>query len=94
MSKKIWVAITAHKPLERVDCLVNLLRGYMEFPFTFETNIYIDYDSQDDVEILETLLSEFSKLNLQIKVASPGYEGWFLTWAHKTDLALAILNTT
>ena len=72
MSKKIWVAITAHKPLERIDCLVNLLRGYMEFPFTFETNIYIDYDSQDDVEILETLLSEFSKLNLQIKVASPG----------------------
>jgi len=92
MSKKIWVAITAHKPLERIDCLVNLLRGYMEFPFTFETNIYIDYGSQDDVEILETLLSEFSKLNIQVKVASPGYEGWFLTWAHKTDLALAILN--
>jgi hypothetical protein len=92
MLKRIWAAITAHKPLERIDCLINLLRGYMEFPFSFEINIYIDYASQDDIEVLEVTLSEFKKLNLQIKVASPAYEGWYLTWAHKTDLAQAILN--
>lgn len=92
MEKKIWVAITAHKPLERTDCLINLLRNYTEYPFDFNVNIYIDYDSQDDVETLELVLQEFKKLNIQIKVADPGYEGWYLTWAHKTDLALAILN--
>lgn len=92
MSKKLWVAITAHKPLQRIDCLINLLRGYMEYPYRFTTNIYIDYDSQEDVDLLIESLREFKKLNINIIVADPAYEGWYLTWAHKIDLARAILD--
>lgn len=92
MSKKIWVAITAHNPLGRINPLLNVLSEYEKYPHDVSVNIYINYEAQDDVETLETLLESFKKINIEIKVASPGYEGWYLTWAHKTDLALAILN--
>lgn len=92
MTKKLWVAVTANKPLQRVDPLLDVLREYAKYPCDTSVNIYVDYDSQDDVEVLYETLQEFKNLNIDIKVASPGYFGWYLTWAHKTDLALAILN--
>jgi len=92
MSKKLWIAITANNPLQRVDPLLTVLRGYADFPCDIYVKIYIDYASQNDVDTLYGILEEFKGLNIEIKVASPGYHGWYLTWAHKTDLALAILN--
>jgi hypothetical protein len=92
MRKKLWVAITAHNPLVRIDPLLNVLNEYKKFPHEVFINIYINYDAQDDVETLETLFEQFKDLHIKICVASPDYEGWYLTWAHKTDLALAVLN--
>ena len=92
MRKKLWVAITAHNPLVRIDPLLNVLGEYEKFPHEVSINIYINYDAQSDVETLETLLEQFKNLHITVCVASPDYEGWYLTWAHKTDLALAILN--
>lgn len=92
MSKKIWVAITAHNPLERLNPLINVLTEYQKFPHKICANIYVNYEAQDDVPTLESVLEQFDKLKINVKVASPEYQNWYLTWAHKTDLALAILN--
>jgi hypothetical protein len=90
--KKIWLAITAHKPLERINTLVNVLNTYSKYPYDITVKIYIDYDSQNDQEQLETVLEAFTSLKTEVIVASPGYEGWYLTWAHKNDLATAVLR--
>lgn len=90
--RSIWVAITAFRPMERLSVLLDTVSQYTSFPFKVTVCIYIDYDSQGDLEFLEKSLGLFKNLDVQVKVASPGYEGWYLTWAHKTDLALEILN--
>jgi hypothetical protein len=92
MSKKLWVAITAHNPLNRLNSLINVLNEYQRFPHEVRVNIYVNYEAQDDVSTLESVLEQFDKLKIDVKVASPDYENWYLTWAHKLDLALAILN--
>ena len=90
--RSIWVAITAFRPMERLSVLLDTVSQYTSFPFKVTVCVYIDYDSQGDLEFLERSFSLFKNLDVQVKVASPGYEGWYLTWAHKTDLALEILN--
>jgi hypothetical protein len=92
MTKKLWVAITAHNPLVRLNPLINVLSEYEKFPHNVTVYIYVNYEAQNDVETLESVLTQFKNIKTEIKVASPDYSGWFLTWAHKTDLALAILN--
>ena len=90
--KKIWVAITAHNPLERIDSLLRVINAYSAYPCQVNICVYINYDAQDDVETLATVLNTVSHATTEIKVASPDYKNWYLTWAHKTDLALEILN--
>ena len=92
MTKRIWVAITAHNPLVRIDPLLKVLGEYEKFPHEVNINVYVNYEAQNDVETLHTLFEPFKNLQINVHVASPEYAGWFLTWAHKTDLALAILN--
>jgi len=92
MTKNIWVAITAHNPLERINPLLNVLSEYDKFKHNLDIHIYINYEAQEDVETLDTLFEQFKNINVEVRVAGPEYEGWYLTWAHKTDLALAILN--
>jgi len=92
MNQKIWVAITAHDPLSRLNSLVNVISPYESYPYDVSIRIYVNYEAQDDVELLNTLLSAFKKVNIEVVVASPGYDGWYLTWAHKMDLARSVLN--
>lgn len=92
MTKNIWVAITAHNPLERINPLLNVLSEYDKFKHNLDIHIYINYEAQEDVETLDTLFEQFKNINVEVRVAGPEYEGWYLTWAHKTDLALAVLN--
>lgn len=90
--KKLWVAITAHNPLARINPLLNVLREYAKFPCQVHIYIYINYDAQDCVPDLQKIVDTVPNITVEIVVASPSYEHWYLTWAHKTDLALAILN--
>lgn len=92
MTKNIWVAITAHNPLERINPLLNVLSEYDKFKHNIKIHIYVNYEAQEDVETLDTLFEQFKNIKVEVKVAGPEYEGWYLTWAHKTDLALAVLN--
>jgi hypothetical protein len=90
--KKVWVAITAHSPLSRIDPLLNVVRAYNAFVCDVCIYVYVDYASQACVEDLLKILKTVSIKTVEIKVAYPEYENWYLTWAHKTDLALAVLN--
>lgn len=93
MRKKLWVAITAHNPLSRLDSTFRVLRNYCEFDCNVAAHLYINYEAQDDVDELNGLLDEFRKyIDVSVVVASPGYSGWYLTWAHKNDLASAVLR--
>jgi hypothetical protein len=92
MSKKIWVAITAHDPLRRIDPLINVLTEYSRFFHEVSVNIYVNYEAQEDVSTLESLFEQFDTLEINVKVASPEYKNWYLTWAHKHDLMAAVLN--
>ena len=90
--KKVWVAITAHSPFSRIDSLINVVKAYNEFICDVCITVYVDFDSQDCVSDLCKILEAVSCQTVDIKVASPEYENWYLTWAHKTDLASAVLN--
>jgi len=92
MSKKIWVAITAHDPLRRIDPLINVLTEYSRFFHEVSVNIYVNYEAQEDVSTLESLFEQFDTLEINVKVASREYKNWYLTWAHKHDLMTAVLN--
>ena len=94
MSKKVWVAITAHDPLKRIDPLINVLTEYSRFFHEISVNIYVNYEAQDDVSTLESVFEQFDTLQINVKVASPEYKNWYLTWAHKHDLMTAVLNRT
>ena len=90
--QSIWVAVTAHRPLDRLNALLKTISHYDSFPYKVTVCVYIDYDSQDSLEFLEKAVGIFSNIDVQVKVASPGYEGWFLTWAHKTPMILFHLD--
>ena len=70
MSKKLWIAITANNPLQRVDPLLTVLRGYADFPCDISVKIYIDYASQNDVDTLYGILEEFKGLKYPLRCKS------------------------
>jgi hypothetical protein len=91
--KTLWVAITAHDPLARIEKLFRVLKLYTEYDLKVSVFIYVNNEAQDDADQLAHLLRPFREhLELNIVIASPGYEGWGLTWAHKNDLVLACMN--
>ncbi len=91
MKPKLWVAVAAHNPMQRVQNLLQLAYNYAEFEADVQLNIYINYEAQDDAETLRQLFSVVN-YEVNVKVADPAYEGWYLTWAHKNDLASAVLS--
>ena len=66
--QKLWVAITAYNPIARINHLVNVLNEYMKYPYDFGVRVYIDYESQHDIELLDVTLEPFKKLNIDLGV--------------------------
>jgi hypothetical protein len=92
-SKKLWVAVTAHNPLRRLSSLFTILKLYTQYELDVSVFLYVNYEAQDDVDKLSSLLRPFSEhIKVEIIVADPQYEGWWLTWAHKTDLTVACMR--
>jgi len=90
---RFLVFVTAHDPLARFDVLLKTLRGYEEIPGVKDVFIYVDADHESDVETLDELLKTNVTFNsLEIVVASPSWEGFSLTWAHKGLLREAVRN--
>jgi len=93
MRKKLWLAVTAHNPLKRIGSTLKVLSNYCAFDCDVTANVYINYEAQAAVGELDTLFDQFRKsIQVNVVVASPGYSDWYLTWAHKNDLALATLR--
>lgn len=91
--KTLWVAIAAHNPLTRIEKLFKVLKLYTEYDLQVSVFIYVNYEAQDDADKLANLLRPFREhLDLNIVIAGPNYEGWGLTWAHKSDLVSACMN--
>jgi len=91
--KKLWVAITAHNPMKRIETLLETIKQYMWYELDVSVFLYINYEAQNDVPLLSQLFKPFlEKIKVEIVVASPEYEGWWLTWAHKPDLTAACIR--
>jgi len=91
MKPKIWAAVTAHNPMQRVQNLLQIAYNYAEFEADVNLYVYINYEAQEDAETITEIFS-IVDFPVTVVVADPGYEGWYLTWAHKNDLASAVLN--
>ncbi len=92
MPQRIWVAITAYKPMERLSTLLRVISEYEKFPYYVNVTVFIDYDSQEDLDFIQRSLNLFKKVRAVAKVAAPEYAGWYLTWAHKQELTHEVLN--
>lgn len=90
---KFLIFITAHNPLSRFDALLKTLRGYEEIPGIKDVFIYIDHEHRADKCILKELIVSNVVFNsVHIIAASETWEGYSLTWAHKSLLRNAVLN--
>lgn len=92
-TEKLWVAITAYNPLNRVKSLFKILNLYTQYELDVHVSLYVNYEAQDDLDKLSALLRPFKgSLSIDLVVADECYEGWGLTWAHKNDLVLNCMN--
>ena len=88
---KIWVAITAYSPTDKIPYLKQILQNYVELNHDVEVHIYCDFEAQHDHHMLTTSLNG-TNANYELHYCSPSWEGYRLTWSHKEDLKQAILN--
>lgn len=90
---KFLIFVAAHDPLSRFDELLKTLRGYEEIPGIKDVFIHIDFQHAEDQKLLEELIAPNVTFNsLKVLVASEAYEGYALTWAHKSLLREAVNN--
>lgn len=90
--KKLLCLITAHNPLDRFDPLLRCLEEYEKFPCKTTVIIYIDYEHKDDCKTLEELIESHidKSLDVVVSVAPKEYTGYYLCWAHKELLRVAV----
>jgi len=90
--KKLLILVTANDPLSRFDPLLNCLKEYARLPCKTTVVIYIDYDHLRDQEDLAQLIKSnvCEKLQVEVVVAPENYKGYYLCWAHKDLLRLAV----
>jgi len=93
MSKRFFICITAHDPLSRFDSLLKVLRSYEDIPGYAEVYIFIDKEHEKDSKDLDELLfNNLPHTVYSIEVAPAEYEGFYLTWSHKSLLKSAVLT--
>jgi len=91
--KKLWVAITAHEPMARLDTLFKVLKLYTEYKLKVSVFLFVNYEAQEQIPQLSALLRPFlEQIDIEIVVASPEHTGWWLTWAHKPNLTVACMR--
>ena len=94
--KKLLILVTAFDPLSRFDPLLKCLKEYAKFPFQTTVVIYIDYEHLRDQEDLRELIEAnvCEKLKVELVAAPSSYKGYYLCWAHKNLLRLAVTQNT
>tara|TARA_R100001510_G_scaffold57336_1_gene65065 strand:- start:4321 stop:5193 length:873 start_codon:yes stop_codon:yes gene_type:complete len=82
--ESIYIAVTAHNPLNRVDTILKVLRGYESLNLEKEIDIFIDYEHRldlDDFSLIVASHTDFKRVGFV--VAGREYTGYNLCWAHK-----------
>tara|TARA_R100000458_G_C8277053_1_gene252492 strand:- start:284 stop:1156 length:873 start_codon:yes stop_codon:yes gene_type:complete len=91
--KSIYIAVTAHDPLNRVETTLKVLKGYESIELQKEIDIFIDYDHRLDVDEFSLIVASHTKLNrVGFVVAGEEYKGYDLCWAHKPSLIRKVSN--
>jgi len=89
--KKLFIAVTAHDPLNRIEKTLRVLKGYEQLPATTDVEIFIDHDHAHDLEEFSAILDKnISGCQVSVAVAGPEYHQYYLCWAHKGSLRSAI----
>ena len=93
--QSIYITITAHSPLSRIETTLKVLKGYESLELEKEIEIVIDYNSRHDLDEFSMIVASHTKLErVAFAVAGPEYEGFKLCWAHKPTLINRIREKT
>ena len=89
----IYIAVTAHNPLKRVETTLETLRGYESLPLDKEIDIFIDSEHAYDLDEFSLIVSAHTKLGkVGFQVAPPQFTGYSLCWAHKETFKRIVLS--
>ena len=93
--KSIYIAITAHNPLHRVEKTLKVLKGYEDLELEKEVDIYIDHNHRHDIDEFSLIVASHTNFNrVGFVAAGPQYEGYDLCWAHKPSFIRRVLKGT
>lgn len=85
--KSLYIVLTAHDPLERVDVTLKVLEAYEKLPVKVTVDIFIDYLHEQDLDEFISLVDKADiSFDVSYYVADEEYEGYYLCWAHKPVL--------
>ena len=61
--KSIYITVTAHNPLNRIDTTLKVLKGYESIELEKEIDIYIDYDHRLDLDEFSLIVASHTNFN-------------------------------
>ena len=89
--QSIYIAVTAHNPLSRIEKTLAVLRAYESLPLKVHVEFFIDYEHAYDLDEFSLIVGGHVHLDrVSFVVADESYAGFALCWAHKPSLAKAI----
>ena len=89
--QSIYIAVTAHNPLSRIEKTLAVLRAYESLPLKVHVEFFIDYEHAYDLDEFSLIVGGHVHLDqVGFTVADESYAGFALCWAHKPSLAKAI----
>ena len=91
--EKIYIAITAHDPMSRVESTLAVLRAYETLPLDVYVEFFIDHGHKHDLDEFSLIVGSHCHLKqTSFEVAAPDFEGYYLCWAHKKRFSGKVLN--
>lgn len=91
--ESIYVAVTAHNPLSRIESTLAVLRGYERLPLDVYVEFFIDHEHSYDLDEFSLIVGSHVHLKrVSFSVADPSYTGFSLCWAHKPSLVRNVLD--
>jgi hypothetical protein len=77
--QSIYITVTAHSPLSRIEATLKVLQGYETLELDKEVEIVIDHNSRHDLDEFSMIIASHTKLGrVAFAVAAPEFEGYNL----------------
>ena len=61
--KSIYITVTAHNPLARIDTTLKVLKGYESIELEKEIDIFIDFDHRLDLDEFSLIVASHTDFN-------------------------------